>query len=225
MKCPHHLLGVPAKKVSSNRVQLFLANKKRIANRGLILSDQRKKTEKRTCLVCGISADKLRRDSFADAKDVSSVLVIIAHERFAAELAIARRIMEPLRDFLLEVGVQNVSGAPRCIVQIRAQAQEKIVSSLDPSLVGLAQPIFTHKLIGAQRALFEIRHPEKILIIAKPATAALYVWFLQIDAFAEFLVARDLILHAHFHVFSLMSFHALGTEVLAELLRQFCVAG
>src|SRR5438876_810627 len=173
MKCPHHLLGVPAKKVSSNRVQLFLANKKRIANRGLILSDQRKKTEKRTCLVCGISADKLRSDSFADTKDVSGVLVIITHERFAAELAITRRIVKPHRDFFLQVEVQNVGGAPGRIMQIGAQTQKKIVGPLDSSLVGLAQPIFTYKLVGAQCTLFEIGHPEQILIIAKPATAAL----------------------------------------------------
>ena len=49
--------------------------------------------------------------------------------------------------------------------------------------------------------------------------------FLQIDSVAEFLVARDLILHAHFDVFSLMPLDALCTKLLPKFSRQLCVAG
>ncbi len=85
-----------------------------------------------------MAAYKLLGNTLCHAEDVSRVLVIVSHERFTAELAISRRIIEPFCDLFLQVDVQNVGRAPSRVVQIGAQTQEKIVRRLDPSLVAFA---------------------------------------------------------------------------------------
>ena len=86
--------------------------------------------------------------------------------------------MEPFCDLLLQIDVQYVGGASGRVMQIRAQAQEKIVGPLDSSLVAFAQPIFPHQLVRAQRSLLEVCYPKQILIVAQPAAAALQIGLL-----------------------------------------------
>src|SRR2546423_10275661 len=161
------------------------------------------------CLARDIPADKLSCDAFRYPEDVPSVFVVVAHQRFTAELATSRRIIEPPCDLFLHVDVQYVGGPSGRIMQIRAQPQEKIISLFNSPLIAFAQPVLSYELIGAERSFLEVRHPKQILIIAQSATSALQVGLEEIYAVAEFLVARDLIFHAHFNVFSLVSLNAL----------------
>src|SRR5439155_10006732 len=150
LKCSHHLLGVFAKKIAPRWVQLLVANKEKISRRSFVSSHQGKKTEQRTGLACDISADKLLRNAFRDPEDISRVLVIVPHERLAAELAVPRRIIEPFCDLFLQGNVKYVGRAPRRVMQGRAQAQEKIVRLFYSALVAFTQPVFPHKLVRAQ---------------------------------------------------------------------------
>ena len=94
-------------------------------------------------------------------------------------------------------------------MQIRAQAQKKIVRLLDPALVAFAQPVFAHELVGAQRALSEVGDPKQILIVTQSAASAFQIGFLQIHAVAKFFVASDLILHAQPDIFAFVTVDAL----------------
>src|SRR4029077_11245716 len=142
--------GVVAKKVTTRQVQLLVANKEKISHGSFVRSHQRKKTKQRTGLACDISAYKLLRNAFRDPEDVSRVLVIIPHERLAAELAVPRRIIEPFCNLFLQTNVKNVGGASRRVMQVGAQTQQKIVRLFYPALVAFAQPVFSHKLVRAQ---------------------------------------------------------------------------
>ena len=92
-------------------MQLFVPHKERVADGSLVRSHQRKKTKKRACLARDISAYKLLGDAFRHPEDISRVFVVVTHQRFTAELSISRRIVEPSRDFFLQVDVQYVGGA------------------------------------------------------------------------------------------------------------------
>src|SRR5438067_34891 len=141
-------------------------------DRSLVRSYQRKKTEERAGLARHVSADELLRNAFRYSKNISRVLVVISHQCLTAELSVPGRIIKPFCDLLLQVRVQRVRGTPRGIMQIGAQAQEKIVRSLDTPLVAFAQPVFADELVGAQRAFFEVGHPQQILIITQSAASA-----------------------------------------------------
>ena len=149
LKRLHHLLGIFSKKIASCRIQLIVANKKRVADRSFVRTDQRKKTEQRTGPACNVAAYKLFRNALRHTKDIARVLVIIPHERLAAKLAISRGIIESFCDLFLQIHVQDVGGPPSRVVQISPQAQEKLVGPLDLPLVAFAQPIFAHQLICA----------------------------------------------------------------------------
>src|SRR4030095_2074377 len=205
-------------------MQLLVANKEKISHGSFVRSHQRKKTEKRTGLTCDISAYELLRNTFRDPEDVSRVLVIIPHERLAAELAVPRRIIEAFCDLFLQTNVKNVGRASRRVMQGGAQTQEKIVRVFYSALVAFAQPVFSHELVRAQRTLFEIGHPKKVLIVAQAAASAFEVRFLEIDAVAEFLVPGDLILHAQFHVFSFISVDTLRTKLPPKFPCQLGIA-
>src|SRR5204862_3106095 len=142
-----------------------------------------------------VSAHELLRNSLCHAQDISRVLVAVPHEGLTTKLPFSRRITEPGRDLFLQIHVQYVGGAPRRVMQVCAQAQKKIVRTLDSALVALAQPIFPDELVCTQRTLLEVGNPKQILIVAQSATAALQVRLLQINAVAEFFVPGDLVFH------------------------------
>src|SRR5260370_38705180 len=102
-KGSNHLPRVFAEKIAPLGVQLLVTDKKGVADRGFIRSYQRKKTEKRSGPARNMAAYKLLGNTLCHAEDVSRVLVIVSHERFTAELAISRRIIEPFCDFVLQV--------------------------------------------------------------------------------------------------------------------------
>ena len=113
--------------------------------------------------------------------------------------------MQPFCDLFLQVDVQYVGRAPGGIMQIRTQAEQKIVGSLNLSLIAFAQPIFPYKLVRTQRAFFEVGYPKQILVVAQSTASILEVGFLQVDAVAEFFVSRDLVVHTHFNIFPFVS--------------------
>ena len=124
------------------------------------------------------------------------MLVAVPHQGLTTKLTFSRRVPEPGCDLFLQIHVQYVGGAPRRVMQVCAQAQKKIVRTLDSALVAFAQPVFPYELVCAQRTLLEVGNPKQILIVAQAATAALQVGLLQINAVAEFFVPGDLVLHA-----------------------------
>ena len=74
-----------------------------------------------------------------------------------------------------------------------------------------------------QTALFKERHPKQVLIVPESATTILQIRLLQVDAVAEFGVACLLVAHSHCDVLPLMTFNTLGSELLAEGVRQFAI--
>ena len=168
-------------------MQLFVSNKEGITNRSLVRLLLGEKTEKSAGFARNVSAHELFRDSLRHPQNISRVVVAVPHERLASKLASSRRIPEPRCDLVLQIHVQYVGGAPGRVMQVCAQAQKKIVRTLDSALVAFAQPVFPDELVCAQRTLFEVGNPKQILIVAQSATAALQVGLLQINAVAEFL--------------------------------------
>src|SRR5947207_2515024 len=205
LECSHHLLRLCAKKIAARWIQLFVLDKERVADGSFVRSDQRKKTKKSTRLARDISAHKLLRDALRHPQDISRVPIVVSHQRLAAELAVPRKIMQSFCDLFLQVDMQYVGRAPGRIMQVRAQTEEEIVSSLDPSLIAFAKPIFSYELVHTQRPLFEVVYPKQILIIAQSTTSVLEVGLLQIDAVAEFFVPGELVLHPHFNIFAFES--------------------
>ena len=125
---------------------------------------------------------------------------------------------------ILQIHVQYVGGAPSRVMQVCAQAQKKVVRTLDSALVAFAQPVFPDQLVCAQRTLFEVGNPKEILIIAQSATAALQVGLLQVNAVAEFFVPDDLILHAQLDIVAFVSDDAFRTKLFPKFSRQISVA-
>src|SRR5437763_7522675 len=113
----------------------------------------------------------------------------------------------------LQVDMQYVGRAPGRIMQVRAQTEEEIVSSLDPSLIAFAKPIFPYELVHTQRPLFEVVYPKQILIIAQSTASVLEVGLLQIDAVAEFFVPGELVLHPHFNIFAFASIDTFSAKL------------
>src|SRR5438105_14181510 len=126
------------KEIALVGVELSTANKKRF-NPRLVHPHQRKKTEKGTCSLRGAPACELRCDPLGYTENISCVLIVLSHERFALELPVLLGIVQAFGDLFLHVEMQNVGGAPGRIVQIRAHAQEKIVERIDPQPVRVAQ--------------------------------------------------------------------------------------
>ena len=149
--------------------------------------------------------------------------VVVPHERFTAELAFASGIPKPAGDLFLQIKMQYVCGAPGRVMQVCAQAQKKIVCSLDPALIAFAQPVFADQLVGTQRTLFKVGDPKQILIVAQPAAATLQIWFLQKNTVAEFFVAGDLIVHAHLDVVTFVAHNAFCAKLLPKFSSQLGV--
>ena len=162
---------------------------------------------------------ELLGDALGHAEDVARVLVVIAHQRFAAELRRAMRIVQPFRDLLLEVQMQHIGRAAAGVVQVGAHAQQEIVGRFDAALVGFAQPVFADELIGRQRAFLEERDPEQVLVIAQSAAAALHVRLLHVNAVAVLRVARGLVVHPQRDVLALETTDALRAEAIAKEAR------
>ena len=196
------------KEIALVGVELSAANEERFQPR-LVHPHQRQKTEKGTCSLRGAPACELCCDSLGHTENISRVLIVLSHERFASELPVLLGIVQAFGDLFLHVEMQNVGGAPGRVVQIRAHAQEKIVGRFDPPPVRFAQPIFPDEMCGGKGALLEIGHPKQILIIAQAAAPAFQLRLLQVNAVAEFFVAGDLIPHPHLDVFPLATGHAL----------------
>ena len=89
-----------------------------------------------------MSAHELLRNSFRHPQNISRMVVAVPHERLATKLAFPRRIPESRCDLFLQIHVQYVGGAPGRVMQVCAQAQKKIVSTLDSALVAFTQPVF-----------------------------------------------------------------------------------
>ena len=153
------------------------------------------------------------------------MLVIIVHQLFHPELTFVCAVTEAPRDLFLHVEMQNVAAPAGQIMQVGAQPEQEIVGRFDPALVGFTQPIFANKVPRRERAFLKIGHPEQVLIIAQTAAAAFDVWFLQINAVAEFFMARKLVLHPLFDVLALITGHAFYSKQFSKFPGQFCVAG
>src|SRR5215471_1256600 len=138
LKRAHHLLGVIAKNIATRRVQLFVSDKKKPTKRGLFGSCQGKETEKGARLARDVSAHKLLGNPLDYSQDVSRVTVVVPHKRFIPELAFASGIAQPAGDLFLQIKMKYVCGAPGRVMQVCAQAQKKIVCSLDPALIAFA---------------------------------------------------------------------------------------
>ncbi len=134
-------------------------------------------------------------------------------------------VIKALSDLFLQVTVQNIGGAPGRVVQIGANAQKEIVGRLDPSLIGLTQPVSANQVFCRKRALLKIRHPKQVLIIAQAAATALHMRLLQINAVAEFVMPGRLILHAQFRVFAFVTGDTFRPELFAKLIRQLGITG
>ena len=113
--------------------------------------------------------------------------------------------MQSFCDLFLQVDMQYVGRAPGGIMQVRAQTEEEIVSSLNLPLIAFTQPIFPYKLVCTQRPFFEVGYPKQILVVAQSTATILKVGLLQVDAVAEFFVSRDLVVHTHFNIFPFAS--------------------
>ena len=77
---------------------------------------------------------------------------------------------------------------------------------------------------GCQFARLEKCHPKQVLVIAQSATPVLQVRFLHVNAVAEFLVPRRLVLHAHGGVFALSAMDTLAPELIAKLLSECLIS-
>ena len=137
-----------------------------------------------------MSAHELFRNSLRYSQNISRVVVAVPHKRLASKLASSRGVPESRCDLVLQIHVQYVGGAPGRVMQVCAQAQNKIVRALDSALVAFAQPVFPDELVCAQRTLFEVGNPKQILIVAQSATAALKVGLLHVNAVADFCDGR-----------------------------------
>ena len=111
------------------------------------------------------------------------------------------------------------------IMQVGAQSEEKIVGHFDSALVRFAQPISPDQVRRGEGTFFEIRHPEQILVIAQTAASVFEIWFLHINAVAEFAVTRLLIAHSHLDIFALRAGDAFGAKLIAKLVRQGAISG
>src|SRR5437773_2536749 len=133
---------ISSKKITPRWLEVFFFLEEIVPARTLVLSDHRKKNEKRAGLDPHLCPTQMLRDAFRYSKNISRVLVVISHQCLTAELSVPGRIIKPFCDLLLQVRVQRVRGPPRGIMQIGAQAQEEIVRSLNTPLVAFAQPVF-----------------------------------------------------------------------------------
>ena len=115
--------------------------------------------------------------------------------------------------------MQNIGRATGRVMQIGAQAQQKVVGKFDTPPIGFAQPVFPHQMRRRQCAFLEVGHPKKILIVAQPAASVFQIWFLHVNAVAKFLVARILILHPHLDVFAFITGDTFSPEVITKLSR------
>ena len=150
--------------------------------------------------------------------------IVIPHERFAGKLTISPLIIQAPGNLFLQGQMQTVCGASGEIMQIRADAQKKIVSSFDLTLVRLAQPIFSYQVMRCQLAFSEKCHPEQVLIIAQTAAAVFHIRFLHVNAIAKFLVARKLVPHPQFDVFAFVTGHAFGSKLFPKFPRKIDIA-
>src|SRR3954468_19208327 len=101
----------------------------------LLRFQARQETEKRARRGGRTAAGELLRDPFRHTKNISSVLVVILHQGFLAKRAAFLFVAEPLRDRVLDAEVQGGGGAAGGVMQVRAQAEEKIVGRFDSALV------------------------------------------------------------------------------------------
>src|ERR1051325_5467604 len=92
LKHSHHLLWLFTEKITAIRVELLFADKEGF-QWSLPWPDQRQKTKKRPCFIAGPAAGKLLRNPFRNSKNISRMPVVVPHERFASQLAIALGII------------------------------------------------------------------------------------------------------------------------------------
>src|SRR5262245_40534309 len=97
-----------------------------------------------------MSAHELFRDSLGYPQNISSVVIAVPNERFTAKLAFSRPIPEARCDLFLQIHVQYVGAASGRVMKVCAQAQKKIVSPLNSTLVAFTQPVFPDQLVCAE---------------------------------------------------------------------------
>ena len=87
-------------------------------------------------------------------------------------------------------------GALVQVVQLGADAQEKIVGAVELPALGFVEELLLDQAGGGLHALLEEADPEQVLVIAQAAAAVLDIGFLQINGAAVLLVALGLVLDA-----------------------------
>src|SRR6266513_1558157 len=140
-------------------MEFSIAHEKRFQTR-FLRSRKWQKAEKRASAISCCTGYELFSDALSYAKDVTTVFVKIAHERFAAELTVVRSVIESLRHLLLHVEMKDVGGALGRIVQIGANPKQKIIGHFQSPSLRFAQPVFADEVGSGYGTVFEIRHPQ-----------------------------------------------------------------
>src|ERR1700738_5588514 len=123
LKYAHHLRRIPFEKIALLGMPLSVAHKERLKLL-FVRADKRQKTEERARAIGGAAGHELLGDAFRDAKNISRVLVIIAHQLFAAQLAALLPVMQSLRDLFLHVEMQDVGRAAGHVVALGGQEEQ-----------------------------------------------------------------------------------------------------
>jgi hypothetical protein len=111
------------------------------------------------------------------------------------------------------------------VVELSADAQEKIVRGINPLTISGCEPVFSHEMRRRERAFLEKRDPKQVLVIAQTSATALHVWFLEIHAIAKLLVPPCLVLHASADVLFLVTEDAVTAKLRTKPLEKFRVSG
>ena len=164
-------------------------------------------------------------EQLGDGENAARVLKVVAHEGLAAAQDVFLRIVQLVGDLHLLAHHDHVGGALVQVVQLGADAEEKVVGAVELAALGFVDEFFLHEPGGGLHALLEKADPQKVLVVAQAAAAVLDVRLLHIDGAPEFLVALRLVGHALGDVFVHMAGHAFRHKGGAELREKPRVPG
>ena len=164
-------------------------------------------------------------DRAGDQVNVARVSVEIAHELFDPFAGGSVAIAKVVGDGGLNAFPQHIDRSPHVVMNLVADAQEKIVGGFELLTFAGADHFLLLQLAEGTGAVFEKGHPDQVLIIAQAAAAVLDIWFLHESGIAKFRASRRLVLHAGVDVFVFMPGNAFGQNRFLKFVEQSLASG
>ncbi len=159
-----------------------------------------------------------------DQINVPAVMIKLAHETFNALAGRAVMPAEAGGNRRLEAAAQNISRTVDQVMQFVADPEQETVGAVKLFAFGGADHLALLQVRQRAGVIFEMGHPEQVLIIAQASATILDVRLLHTGGIAVFGPPQSLVLEAGGNVFVLVAHHTLGLDSPREPIEQYFIA-